>query len=120
MSFGVGQTAETLLQQGHIEVDQQSDVAVRQLQIGEQLGGMERVQVFDYLDLDDESLIDQDVQPVATRERDAFVAHWHGDLTSERQSAQAQLMTKALFIRRFEEARPKTPVNFDRCADDLL
>ena len=82
-------------------------------------GDKERVQVFDHLDLDDDSLIDEDVQPVAARKRDALVAHWHGDLTSERQSAQAQLMAEALFIRRFEEARTKTPVNFDRCADDL-
>jgi len=44
---------------------------------------VKRAQAIDRLDLDDDSLVDEHVQAIATIERSTLLAHWHSNLTSD-------------------------------------
>ena len=63
-TLGAYHPFEPLLEEGDIEVDQQSDGTAGQLQIGEQLRGVYRQKRSDALDLDDHLAADPQIEEV--------------------------------------------------------
>jgi hypothetical protein len=53
----------------NVEVDQQTGGEALQAQVSQELGGVERQEFVDGLDLDDERLLDQEIDDVALGDR---------------------------------------------------
>src|SRR4051812_30787835 len=63
-----------------VEVNQEAEPVSGQLEIGQELRFVNRVQLLDGLDLDDVAVFNQQVEPVARLESDFFVDHRDGKL----------------------------------------
>jgi hypothetical protein len=57
---------------------------------------------FDALDLDDESILDDEVEPVAAFELRALVLERHGPLTFEPKAEHPELVSHAVLVGRLE------------------
>src|SRR5438270_4659057 len=79
---------------------------------------MDRVKALYRLDLDDDLVFDEIVQPISTIEPMPSINDRKRLLTLELQSAIEHFVSDARVIRRFEEPRPKLAVHSDCGADD--
>jgi hypothetical protein len=86
----------------YVEVDQKTHVFPTQPQIRHQLRGVNRQYVFNHLKFNDNQVGNNQVYAVIAVERDTFVLNRKFDLTPKLDSAQIELMTKALFVCRFQ------------------
>ena len=81
---------------------------------------MNRSETFDGFQLDDNSVLNQQINSISTLEfhilvddRDRFLA-FHGQL------AQCQFFREAFFVGGLQQAGPKKTVNLNCCPDDLV
>ena len=75
-------------------------------------------QRFHRLNLDDYRILNQQIDSIATIQRDALIEYRCGQLPLELQSPLAQFLTETFLVNRFQQARPEMPMNFDSTADD--
>ena len=81
---------------------------------------MQRQQPLDGLQLKDDTIVDQDIDPVTAIEIHTGVTYRKSNLKPKRNLIQRQLASQALFIRRLEQPRSKSPMNRNRTPDDPL
>jgi hypothetical protein len=77
-------------------------------------------QRFNGFHFDDDFIVHQKVNPVATVEPYDFVRHRQIQLPKKTHPAQAQLMAQTLFVRRLQQSWSQGTMNFDGCSDDAL
>ncbi len=69
----VDDSLQTVFQERCAEVDKQPEGQIHQAQVGQELFGMNRVEVFDRLQFNDQLSIDQQIQPKTCIELNALV-----------------------------------------------
>ncbi len=81
---------------------------------------MDRLQRFYGVYLGYDRFGHQQVKTVSTVKSETLEHHGQSNLTLKRYLSQAQFPAQTFFIGRFQKSGSQRPVNFDRCADDLL
>ena len=80
---------------------------------------MEAQQSLDRLHLHNDSVGDNQIEPIPRVELKTFVLKRQGDLSADRQSPQDKLMREAGFLGGFEQARSERAVNLQAGVDDV-
>ncbi len=101
-----------------IEVDQQADAAWAETEIGQKLRLVQRQDAFNRLEFQDHLAVYADVGDVAAVQVDIVINYGEQYLALERCTGPVELMAKAFFIDRFEQAGAEAAVNAHRQADD--
>lgn len=94
----VDDAADSVFENRDVEVDQETELAFGQSQIGQQLGVMHRGEVVDGFQFHDHSLIDSDVDPIAGRNLHPFVDQRQLALHDESDAAQLQFVFQAFLV----------------------
>ena len=115
----VHDTLDAALERRCIEIQQQPDAPVTELQIGKQLRGVHRQQVLDRFDLNDD-VINQKIDAITGIKLDAFVMDWKRELSRDARTAKRQLVAKADFVARFEQAGPELSMDLERRSQNAL
>jgi hypothetical protein len=105
------------LKTGYVEIEQQSDLDACQPEAGQELGGVDFVEVANALQFDDDLLADDEVEAEAVVEPVTLVLHRDQALLFDFESAKSKLVRKANAVHGFEEPGPKLAVNDDRGPD---
>ena len=87
-----------------VEVDQQADGQPRQLEVRKNLGGMNGVNFFDCLNLDEYAAFDKVIHPKARVQGDAMVRDPQAYLMLEGEAQDDKLVIEANVVRFFEQA----------------
>lgn len=72
------------------------------------------------LNFKNQHILDNQVEPIATIQLDAFVIDREWQLSLKRNSPQVQFVAKALLVGRLQQARTERTMYFDRGANDPL
>jgi hypothetical protein len=107
-----------LYQEWDIEIYQQPYLFLRQLQVRQELGLMDRQQFFHGFQFQDDFVLYEKIDLVAAIELQAFVIDGQVHLPLKAQSAQVKLMAKTLLVSRFQKPRTKVPMNLNRRPDN--
>jgi hypothetical protein len=102
-----------------VEVHEEAGPSTGEFQISEELSLVDRENVFDGFQLDDQISLNQEVDAVAAFDTEALVVHGKELLPFERKATQRELVCEALFIGRFEEPGSNDAMNFDARCNDL-
>ena len=104
---------DTVHQLKLMEVDEQADGNVQQFHIAEQLGLMDRQDVLDRFEFQQQAIFDQNVKAKWLLEDEPLVFNFDDALVDRSHLAQAQFADQALFINAFDEARPLETMDFN-------
>lgn len=115
-----GEAAEALLEEGDVEVDEESDGQAQEFEVGDELGFVDGEEAVHGFELEDDMAVDDEVETVAAVEGEAFVGEGERNLTLDVKFAQGELMREAVLVGRFEKSRPQVAVDLDAGADDGL
>src|SRR5262245_46016299 len=103
-----------------VEVEQESDLVAAQLQIGDQLCGVQRQQFFNGFDFDDDAVFEQEVDSIAGVESYAAVHDRQTNLVLKLYAARHELMAETSAVRTFQQPGSERAVNLHRGFDDAL
>jgi hypothetical protein len=103
-----------------MEVDEKASLDSGQAQVGDHLRFMHRQQAFDGLDLQNETVFDEEVEAVPASQLDPLVLHGYRLLAFEPESSKAELMRQQLLVGRLEQSRPDRAVHLDTRTYHLL
>jgi hypothetical protein len=81
---------------------------------------MNRQETFDRLELDDDTLSDDEIEPVPAIDQSPLVGYRHRHLPFEREPANRKLPREARFVRRLQESGTYDTMYLDQSADDVL
>ena len=116
----VDQTAEAVLQDGNVEVDQQTNGLTGEAEIGQQLGIVDGQEFLDGLQFDHDTALDQQIDLQIRRHAMPAVLHRYRDLSLEPHPSQPELHPKALRVDALQQPRPDPPMDLDGASYDLL
>lgn len=100
------ETAQTCLQSFGVEIDQERGRAASEFQVGDGLCLEHWNETFYRFQLDDQSLVDDEIQLQATGNRSTFVGNGDTPLVIDLQACFPQLDQETVSIHRFEKTRP--------------
>jgi hypothetical protein len=120
--FGItnNYSPDSVFQQRYVEVDQEAYVVARQFEVGDHLGYVDRVYVFNGFQLDDHFVGNEQIHAVAAIDPNALVRDADALLTLAAEPPLLQLVNETALIRGLEKPRPKLPMHIDRRPDDAL
>jgi len=81
---------------------------------------MDWQQLFDSFKLYDHQVLYNQIHPVSAVQFHSLIDHGQRNLTANVQAMLTNFVTSALFVRRFQETRTKSSMNFDGAANDRL
>jgi hypothetical protein len=113
------ETSDTFLQDRHIEIDQQSHFETGQLQIGQDLSFVDRLQAISGFQFKKEEIFYQKVDAITTIQMDALVLDRNRLLPFISHSFQIQFVAETLFIGGFQKTWSKNFVGLYGCPNDL-
>ena len=93
---------------------------LRQSQVRDHLRVVDGQQPVDTLDLDDERIFDDQVEPVAAFELRPLVLERHGSLAFEPKPEHPELVGDTVLVRRLEQPGPQVSMHLDAGADHCL
>lgn len=99
------------------KIDQQAPFQSGRFQIRDHLRGRKVRQFRDRLQLNDDLILNQEVQPLS-HDSVTLINHIEWRLALVDDPAQVELNTQSLFVDRFEQSGSKTSVHFNRRCDD--
>ena len=102
-----------------VEVDQQAKTEVKQLEVGKQLGAVNRNQSLDGFHFYNQPPLDQQVDAIRAVHAHILVPKRDLFLLYPRKPAERQLVGKARLVTRLQEAWTECSVHLDRRTDDL-
>ena len=105
---------QSVLEAGHIEVEQETVFDSGKFHVGQNLGFMNLLQLVDALELQYDLIFNKNIHPVSTIQVDALVFHRQWMLNPELDPVQIQLVSQALLIGRLQQPWPQFPVNLNR------
>lgn len=94
----------------HVKGDEEAQDESSGFQVGEDLRGMDRREVLECFQLDNELLFYEEVEPPFTDPM-ALVLHTDSNLPGKPDATMRQLHAKRLFINRFQEPRTQQSVH---------
>jgi len=100
-------------------VEQEPEWTSAELQIGEKLGLVDRLNRLDGLVFDDDAPLNAHVGAIACVDRHAIVFDWDGDFAFDLQPPLPELMNEAALIGGLEEPRPECGVDFNSRIDNM-
>lgn len=104
----------------NVEVDQQPNVCLGEFHVRQNLRLVNFEQLIYALQLNDQPTINQQVYSVSAIKVDLFVFNRQFNLKPKRDPRLIQLVSQALLVSRFKQARPKFPVHLDRTPKNLV
>lgn len=119
MDSSVGKPGDAIFQAGDIEIQQKPDLFPAQLQIGNQLGFMERNHFLHGFQFDDDCVFNEDVDAVTNVEFHLVVNHRQTYLAESFKPAFSKLINQAGFISRFQKPRPEARMNLNGRSNDF-
>jgi hypothetical protein len=105
---------DAIHQAGHVEVDDEAHWQLRQPQICDQLCFVDRSDGIHALDLHDDGVVDNQVDPIVDIDPDTLVGDGNGALDDEPKTSLGHLVLEAGRVDRFEQAWTKRSVNLYR------
>ena len=118
MRIAVQITFQPVLQDWHVEVDQQCLLCARQPHVGENLCLVNWQQTFDGLQLDDQPVFANQIDSKSDREIGALVFQGQRHLPFEAHSGEVEFLAHAAFVDTLEKAGAKGTMNSNGAADD--
>ncbi|HEV2103248.1 MAG TPA: hypothetical protein VGR58_10775 [Candidatus Acidoferrum sp.] len=103
-----------------MEVEQQANSISREFQVSEHNSFVDWCNLLYGFQFNYDSVLDQDIDPVAAFEFHVFVDDRHWFLALMCDTAQDQFFAKTLLISRFKQAWAKKSMNLDGSADDFV
>src|SRR6266852_9102468 len=97
---------DPVLENGDVEVDQQAEMVLGHLEVSQQLRLVNRLQLGDGLEFDDERFLNQKIQPIAAVQENSLVGQRHLLLSLETDARLAQLKSETFFVSRLQQSRP--------------
>ncbi len=91
----------------------------REFQIRQNLRIKHREHNLNRLQFDDDTIVDQQVQPQTGLETKIVIGHWNRELPLSRKGPTFQLVYKARLITGFKQSWPKRRVNLESSVDNL-
>jgi len=88
----MGEAAYSAHKPGYVEIDEKADFQSRVTQIREHLGLVQRQEVFDGLQLDQDLIVDDQIGAVGGFNLEAFVLDWNFHFAADRHSIGLQLL----------------------------
>jgi hypothetical protein len=110
---------QAILDEGDVEVDEDSQALVGQFEIGFDLGQVNGVHGFDCFAFDDEFFLNQEVQAEARLDGFSQIADRNEELPLHFEAAGFKFEAKTLFVDGFEEPRPERGVDAKEGVDHL-
>jgi hypothetical protein len=104
----------------HVEVQEQTQLVTAQAQIRQQLSAMDGQHSFDALDLDDETLFNDEIHPVRGVKLNAFVHDWESHLLFKVNARLCEFIRQTGTARTFEHAGSEGGVDTHRTANNEL
>ena len=101
-----------------MEVDQQAYGDVEQFHVTEQLGLMDKQDLLDRLEFEQQAAFDQNVKAKRFLEGKTLIFDFDNALVDGTHFLEAQFAHEALLINAFDEARPLETMDLDSSADD--
>jgi hypothetical protein len=89
-----------------------------EFQVCDYLCGVNRCEVFNAFDFDDDPFVDEKIQTEATVYLDFFVFHWYWNLALYPDSTLQQFVSQTVLVQAFQQPWTKVPVNLDGGTDD--
>jgi hypothetical protein len=114
----VHDTTQTFFESCRAEVDEETDLEIREAEIREELFAVHCREFLHGLDLDDHAVIDQQINPECVREQQAFVFEAEDFLSLDFESSLHEHASQYEFVNRFQQSRPKRSMNLNRRIDD--
>ena len=103
-----------------MEVDEKTYRDVQQLHVTQQLGLMDRQDLLDRFEFEQQAILDQNIKPKWLFEDKALVFDFDNALVDCGHLAQAEFADEALLINAFKEARPLKTMDLDGCTDGRM
>jgi hypothetical protein len=116
--LGSNNASNTILEQRFIEVDQKTKMQVHRFEVRNHLRSIERVKAFRCFGVDDETAVDEKIQP-AESGGDLFVQYRNAQPPLVWDAPEPELIRKSFFVDRLAESRPENSMYLDRSPDDL-
>src|SRR5262249_46826827 len=114
----VHHSLDSVIEDEHVEVDQQSGAQVQETKVRQELRFVNRVECFLRFDFCDDLLLDHKVRPVAAFQVYLLIDNRNGFLTIDAQTHFCQFVRHAGFVSRLQEAGAENFVDFHRGPDD--
>lgn len=114
-----GATMHPVPHQLRVEVQEVPHTVPGEVQVGEELRLVRRMNLLDGLDLHDGRVVDDEVDPEVPLELPAPVGGLDGDLRVRGNAAMREFVHEGLLVERFEQPGAKVPVDRDGGTDDL-
>jgi len=102
-----------------MEIDEQAEWDIQHFHVAEELRFADRMQNFDSLQLNQQTVVHENVEPQQFVEDKAFIFNSNHFLRGRRDRSQLQFTKEASLIDRLHQAGAFIPMNFDGCANDL-
>jgi general secretion pathway protein I len=103
-----------------VEIDEESHTLLRQREVGQQLRLVNRQQLLNRFELDDDRVLNDKVHSVERIEAMALVNNGNGNLLLKADTPARQLDRDTLLVDRLEKSRPELFVHVDACTEDAL
>lgn len=116
----VVQSSEPGSQARYVEIHEQPSRVTREPQIGQNLREMDRMQALNGLQLNDQTALNQQVEPQRTSDWSTFVFEWDTLLDFDVKAIHVQLHGQALAIDGFQQSWSERSMHFDRAANHTL
>ncbi|HUF68615.1 MAG TPA: hypothetical protein VMM79_08140, partial [Longimicrobiales bacterium] len=113
-------SAESIAEELHIEVEQQTDVVAGQFQVCQNLRDVDGVEPIDRFQLDYYAAFDKQIDPIAAVELRSLVNDGNRHLTLDGDTHTDEFVHETLLIGRLEQPGPQLAVHRDRGANDPL
>jgi hypothetical protein len=95
---GVAEAANSLPEDGDVEVHEEANGVAGELQVGDDLSFMNWKELLDRFDLQDQKALHEHIDPISTVEREPLVAERNFDLPVDFQLSDGELVDQAAFI----------------------
>ena len=103
---------------GDVEIQEEAQPQARELQVGEELGFVYRKEALDGLDLHDQPIAYDEIEPQARPEGHPVVTDRHFALPAKWQPGAMKLMTQAFFVDGLEQTRSQRRMDSYPASDD--
>jgi hypothetical protein len=117
--LGVDDSFDAVFEEHLVEIDEEAEFALGELEVGEELGGVDGGQRLHRLKLDDEFAADDQVDAVVTEEV-VLVGDVEDVFAFERDAAETELYAECALVNGFIQTRAEVLVDLNGGADDRM
>ena len=116
----VDEPADSVFHHLDIEIEQQSDAAAAEFQVGQDLGDVDRLQSRNGFEFYDNQVFNEQIHTVARTQPKSVVNDGHRLLSLDTEITVEQFVRQACLIGRFQQSRAELSVDHDRRPDNKI